>query len=373
MLKPEELYSVFREQGYRFFTGVPDSLLKEFCAYIAENTSSDNHVITANEGAAIALAAGYHLGTGEAALVYMQNSGTGNAINPLLSLADPAVYGFPMLLLIGWRGEPGVKDEPQHVTQGFVQEELIRALGYPYEILEPEFESARSQIQELTKAMRASRSPVILLVRAGTFDRYQSAIPVSEIYPLTREEVLALIVDTSSEEDRFVSTTGRTSRELFEIRDRLNQGHERDFLTVGSMGHAPMIALGLAMTVKRTVYCIDGDGAALMHFGNMAIVGSRDAKNLRHFLINNGAHDSVGGQPTVGYDVPFHEIADRLGYRTSRLASTETEIREAIEPMNREPGPHFLEIRVRAGTRKDLGRPTTTPLQNKNSLMKGLK
>jgi phosphonopyruvate decarboxylase len=369
MIDPKVFVDHLAGHGLDFFTGVPDSLLKDLCAYITENCPSANHVITANEGGAVALAAGYHLATGKAGVVYMQNSGTGNAINPLLSLADPDVYAIPMLVVIGWRGEPGVHDEPQHKKQGRVQEALLASLGYRYEILAEDPKQALVQLDSLVAEMKTGSTPVALLVRKGAFGTYTMAMATAPEYPMTREEAIGIILNSLSEDDRVVSTTGMASREIYELRDAAGQDHGKDFLTVGSMGHALMIALGLARFRDGAVYCIDGDGAAIMHLGGLAIAAHDKPARLRHIILNNGAHDSVGGQPTIGYSLGFDRIAKDLGYVHSIRVETPDKLKSALAALAKIDGPGLLEVRVRGGARKDLGRPKTTPVENKAAFM----
>jgi len=360
------------KRGLSFYTGVPDSLLKDFCAYISENLPSNNHTIAANEGAAIALASGYHLATGKAGVVYMQNSGTGNAINPLLSLADPAVYSIPLLIIIGWRGEPGSHDEPQHKKQGQIQEALIKSLGYAYEILSDNLKTALVQIDRLVIEMNKNMTPVVLLVKKGGIGGNLQQCKKGSSFTLTREGAIKTILASISEDDRVVSTTGMASREIYELREAAAEGHSRDFLTVGSMGHVIMIALGLAKFQSRTVYCIDGDGSAIMHLGSFGIVANSAPQNLRHIVLNNGAHDSVGGQPTIGHALPFHQIAKDLGYRSSYYADNLKELESALKNLAVAEGPSFLEVRIKCGARRDLGRPKTTPIENKIAFMECL-
>jgi len=359
-------------RGLDFFAGVPDSLLKDLCAYVTENCPARDHVIAANEGGAVGLAAGYHLATGRAGVVYMQNSGTGNAINPLLSLADPEVYSIPMLVVIGWRGEPGVHDEPQHVKQGRVQRALIAALEYPCEVMAEDQAEALAQVDRLLEAMREKSSPAVLLVRKGAFAPYSMKAAAAPGYPMTREEAIKEIIGAMGEADRVVSTTGMASREIYELREAAGQGHGKDFLTVGSMGHAVMIAAGLAAFRDGPVWCIDGDGAAIMHLGSMGIAARRAPSSFRHVVINNGAHDSVGGQPTIGYSLPFPAIAKELGYKAALVAEDRAGLAAALAELARTEGPAFLEVRVRGGARKDLGRPKTSPVENKAAFMGGL-
>lgn len=368
MLDPARFTLELENNGFGFFTGVPDSLLKEFCACISSTVPADRHVIAANEGGAVALAAGYHLATGKAGVVYLQNSGVGNTVNPLLSLADPDVYAIPMLIIVGWRGEPGTKDEPQHFKQGRIHQRLIEAFEYPHEVLSPEPGVALEQLQRLTQKMYAGNTPVVLTVRKNTFAPFYGE-KRSSVYTMTREQALEVLLTHLKDTDRLVSTTGKTSRELFELREHLGQDHSRDFLTVGSMGHASMIALGLARGSDRTVYCIDGDGAALMHFGAFPIIARHAPGNFRHVLINNGSHESVGGQPTVGYELGFALIARQAGYRATCSAQTAEELTQAVVTTTAEPGPTLIEVRVKPGSRADLQRPTTTAVENKRGFM----
>jgi phosphonopyruvate decarboxylase len=371
MLEPRDFFDSLGKAGVSFYTGVPDSLLRDFNAYVAEHQA--NHVVAANEGGAIALAAGHYLATGQLALVYMQNSGLGNAVNPLVSLADPVVYSIPMLLLIGWRGEPGKRDEPQHIKQGAITLELLEALGMPYAVIDASTEDIGSVTREAAAIAKAKSCPFGLVVRERTFKGYTLQKDLRTRYSLTREDALKAILETVGDNAAVVSTTGMASREIFEYRDALDQSHACDFLTVGSMGHASQIALGIARaTPNRDIYCLDGDGAAIMHLGALAIIGSLAPANFRHMIINNGAHDSVGGQPTAGLDINFPGIALACGYTYSMVAGSEDEISSGMQALSSVPGPTLLEIRVTKGNRPSLGRPTTTPLENKALFMEFL-
>ncbi|HLD72122.1 MAG TPA: phosphonopyruvate decarboxylase [Candidatus Nanoarchaeia archaeon] len=378
MIKCKEFFGLLQEEEIRFYAGVPDSLLKSFCAYLTDHTSEKEHIIAANEGNAIALACGYHLATGKIGLVYMQNAGEGNAVNPLLSLADSEVYSIPLLMLIGWRGEPEKHDEPQHVKQGKVTLELLEAMKIPYEILPDSWEGAKSSLGKVVGYMAKHQTPYALVIRKGTFEEYKMQKLTEDkltenIYSLSREEALKQVVDALSSDDLIVSTTGMLSRELFEYREALQQGHERDFLTVGSMGHSSSIALGLALEKpERNIYCFDGDGAALMHLGAQAIIGKLSPQNFRHLIFNNGAHDSVGGQPTAAFNCDFPAIAKACGYKQAWRADTKEELEEKLRLLQESSGPGLLEIRLKGGNRKDLGRPTTTPIENKRSFMRFL-
>ncbi len=369
MINPEALYRELVDNGVGFFCGVPDSLLKNFCAYIASGQKNHPHVITANEGNAVAQAAGFYLASGKLGLVYMQNSGLGNAVNPLMSLAHSAVYQVPMVLLIGWRGEPGIKDEPQHQAQGAITISMLESMGITTEVLPAEEPVALETVKRLCEVAIKNSAPVALVVHEKTFEKITEVTTPSVSYPLTREEALEVVVSTVTDA-AFVSTTGKLSRELFELRERHQQGHAFDFLTVGSMGHASSIASGIALASSdRPIYCLDGDGAALMHLGSMAVAGQQQLPNLRHIIFNNGVHDSVGGQLSAGFSVDFVEIAKACGYPVALTAQTTDEIKNALAALQKSDAPAFLEIKIKTGDRADLGRPTTTPVENKNSFM----
>lgn len=370
MLSPKIFIESLAAKGIDFFAGVPDSLLKNVCAFISDTLDDRHNIIAANEGGAIGLAAGHYLATGHIPCVYMQNSGEGNAINPLASLTDREVYNIPVLLVIGWRGEPGVHDEPQHVKQGKVTIPLLDAMGIRNEILSQDEAGFRGQLDEAVRYMTETGEAFALIVRKNTFEPYSLQRNDVNEYPLSREEAIRTVASSLGPKDVIVSTTGMISRELFEYRAALNQGHERDFLTVGSMGHASQIALGIALErTDRKVWCFDGDGAALMHLGSMAIVADKAPANFVHVVFNNGAHDSVGGQPTVGLKVSLTGIAKAVGYKEAVLATTAEELAAALNRLNEYDGPVLLEVRVHRGNRKDLGRPTTTPVQNRDALM----
>lgn len=372
MIAPATLLSVLQRNGIGFYAGVPDSLLKEFLGYLADHAAG-RHVIAANEGAAVALAVGHYLATGRPALVYMQNSGLGNAINPLVSLADQAVYSIPMLLLIGWRGEPGTKDEPQHQAQGQITPELLQLLKIPHVVLDADVADVEAMVAQACDTARRNGNPSAILVRKGAFESYESCNSVPAEHPLTREGAIRVVLGALGPDGVLVSTTGKTSREVFECREALGMGHDGDFLTIGSMGHASQIALGIALRrPDRQVYCLDGDGSVLMHMGSLAVIGSEAPPNYKHILLNNGAHDSVGGQPTAGFRIDFCAIARACGYPTVLYAREPEEVGRAMERLNNAEGPAFLEIRVNKGARKNLGRPTIAPAETKMRFMQSL-
>ena len=373
MIRPEFFIEALRAKGIDCFAGVPDSLLKNICAYITDHFDVSHNIIAANEGAAVGLAAGHYLATGQPACVYMQNSGEGNIINPLASLTDQEVYNIPVLLLIGWRGRPGVHDEPQHVKQGKVTTGLLNVMGVNYEVLSKEEDKAAKQIDKAAKAL-ANKEVFALVIEKDTFDEYKLQNVEVNNLTMSREEAIQTVAASLGEKDCIVSTTGMISRELFEYRAAMNQGHERDFLTVGSMGHASQIALGIALAQpERRVWCFDGDGAAIMHMGSMAIVANKAPRKYVHVVFNNGAHDSVGGQPTVGLKIDLPAVAKAVGYKSAYSVETRQSLTELLGKLSGQEGPILVEVKVKKGNRKDLGRPTTTPTQNKDALMEFLK
>ncbi len=383
MIKPSVFYDLLVKGGADFFSGVPDSLLKFFCAYVTDHAPEDRHIIAANEGAAVALASGYYFATGRIPLVYMQNSGIGNAVNPLLSLADPDVYSVPVLLVVGWRGEPGVRDEPQHVKQGKVTCALFDAMQIPYAVLTDDEAALPAQLETAFAHMRERSAPYALIVRKGTFDRYDLVRDRAAVFEMRREQAIEKIMLAAPENAAFVSTTGMISRELYELREKHGMEHCRDFLTVGSMGHASQIALAVAMQggahgKKRPVFCLDGDGASLMHMGSMAVTGTRRPSNFCHFVLNNGAHDSVGGQPTVGLEIDLPAVARACGYQAVFSVSTAAELDGALAGICADAASGggrltFVEVKVCKGARGDLGRPKSSPEENKRAFMEFLK
>ena len=372
MVSPKFFYDTLASYGIDFYTGVPDSLLKNLCAYITDHADAQHNIIAANEGGAMGLAVGHYLATGQIPVVYMQNSGEGNIINPLASLTDPDVYNIPVLLIIGWRGKPGVHDEPQHVKQGKVTTGLLNVMGIDYTVLSKEEDKAEAQIKKAVEFMQLTKQCYALVIEKDTFDAYTLQNVEKNDLSMSREEAIQTVAAALGEKDCIVSTTGMISRELFEYRTSKGEGHERDFLTVGSMGHASQIALGIAIAKpERKIWCFDGDGASIMHMGAMAIVANKAPQNYIHVVFNNGAHDSVGGQPTVGLKIDLPAIAKAVGYKSVCSVASKDELQQQLTNLGE--APVFLEVKVKKGNRKDLGRPTTTPIQNKEALMEFLK
>lgn len=378
MIDPARFVDHCTNVGIELFAGVPDSLLKSFNAQLMHTLPREQHVITANEGAAVGLALGHHLRTGRPGLVYLQNSGFGNVINPLLSLADPDVYGIPMVLVVGWRGQPGVTDEPQHVKQGRIQEQLIDALELPWAVLPGDDRDAEACLRRAVDVALERSCPYVLLVPKGTFAEPPDGAAAAGYGPsaeetATREEALEALIDALGPGTVNISTTGMLSRELFELRAAADDVGSLDFLTVGGMGHASSIAFGVAMgEPEREVWCLDGDGALLMHLGVLPVIADHAPANLFHVVFNNGVHDSVGGQPTSISQVRVAEAARALGYGWAASTSDPGELPELVTRMRHAGGPCLLEIRVRPGSRPGLGRPTRTPRESKAAFMKAI-
>ena len=363
-MNTNDFYSALLDANLDFFCGVPDSLLKNFCACLADNVSFTNNIITANEGNALAIAAGHYLATGNPGVVYMQNSGLGNIVNPLLSLTDIDVYNIPALLIIGWRGEPGKPDEPQHITQGRLTLPLLDCLGVKYEILEH-----CGQIDVARKYMRETKMPFAFIVRKNTFESYNKKDQLSK-YQLKREDTIKYLLDKLSENDIVVSTTGMISREIYENRIT----HEKDFLTVGSMGHASSIAFGVALAKpNRKVVCFDGDGALLMHMGAVPVIASRKPRNFKHILLNNEAHDSVGAQPTIFSSINLTKALPYFGYERSFSVTNFEELDKVWDAFYYYNEIALLEIKVKCGARGNLGRPKEKPYENKIKFMNFIK
>jgi len=359
--------------NFDFFVGVPDSLLRPLCDHLMnEYGVGGKHIIAPNEGSAAALAAGYHLATGKVPVVYMQNSGLGNVINPLASLMNDKVYGIPCLFIVGWRGEPGVHDEPQHIYQGEVTVKLLEDMDVATFIIDKS--TTESQLDAQLSSWRdlwSNGKQTALIVKKGALENPKKQ-KYSNDYTMNREDIIKHIVAVTGDSP-IVSTTGKASRELFEIREAAGEDHSRDFLTVGSMGHSSSIALEIALQKPtKTIWCIDGDGAALMHMGAMALIGSMAPENLRHVVINNGAHETVGGLPTVSEKIDLVKIALACGYKSAVCVKNYEELDKALIDANSCRQLCFIEIKCSIGARDDLGRPTTTAKENKESFMKAL-
>lgn len=360
--------------GADFFTGVPDSRLKALCNYLMHTYGIDpkHHIIAANEGNCTALAAGYHLATGKTPVVYMQNSGEGNIINPVASLLNDKVYAIPMIFIVGWRGEPGVHDEPQHIYQGEVTVKLLEDMDIATFIIgtqttDDEVKAAMDKFREIL----AKGKQVAFVIRKGALADAPK-VEYKNDNKMTREEIIRHIVNVSGE-DPIVSTTGKASRELFEIREANGQSHKYDFLTVGSMGHSSSIALGVAINKPdKKIWCIDGDGAMLMHMGAMAVLGANKPQNLVHIVINNSAHETVGGMPTVAGQIDIVGVARSCGYPSAVSVDSFEALDTQLQKAKSANALSLIEVKCSIGARDDLGRPTTTAIENKQNFMQNL-
>lgn len=358
MKDPNLFLDWLSEAGITQYVGVPDSLLKSLALAIDSHPSANRHVVAANEGAAIGFAVGVYLESSKPAAVYLQNSGLGNALNPLTALAHREVYGTPMVLVIGWRGEPGKPDEPQHMVQGRITRELLDIVGVPFVVLSDDENTARGQVRELIHSMEVSPGPVAIIVPAGAFGQRAVRESMQTKLTMTRQEALSEVISVIPPGDRVIATTGMIGRELWEIRKEAGEPMENDFLVVGGMGHASAIAHGVgAADPGRTVWCLDGDGSVLMHLGSLAVIGHYQPRNLKHLIFNNYAHDSVGGQPTAALSVDFEGLSRAITYTWAGSTSKRDEVAGLVRHLSVVKGPVIAELQIMKGARADLGRP----------------
>jgi len=371
MIAPERLYNFLQQQGIDFYAGVPDSLLKDFLKYLQDHCGSNEHIITANEGLAIGLATGYHFQTGKIPLVYLQNSGLGNIINPLTSLADKEMYAVPVLLLIGWRGRPGTNDEPQHKKMGRITTSLLETLEVPYYILEADENSSFSKIAEAIALANKEQQPVALLVPEELFEKYEG-VPQQGNYSLQREGVIKNIISGLAGHETVICTTGKSGREFYEQNLASNKKIKKYLLSVGAMGHANHIALGLKIATGEKLVVLDGDGALLMQMGSLPTIAHHVKENFIHIVINNGSHESVGGQPTEGFFADCCGMAKAAGYLSTICIKSEEELEHWLENGLNTTTLQFVEIRVSRESRAGLGRPAGKPADWKNDFMKAI-
>lgn len=371
MILPERLYHFFKEQGIQFYTGVPDSLLKHYLQYVQDHSGADEHIITANEGLAVALASGYHFRTGNIPVVYLQNSGLGNIINPLTSLVDREMYAVPMLLMIGWRGRPGKKDEPQHKKMGRIMLSLLEALEIPCYTLDADEASCFIKIADAIAEASKERKPVALIVPENIFEVYEGKKEEAN-YSLIREELIKDIIRHLKGDELLVCTTGKTGREFYEQNKLAGNKIKKYLLSVGAMGHANHIALGLKIKSEEKVIVLDGDGALLMQMGSLPTIAHHVKNNFIHIVINNGSHESVGGQPTEGFFADCCAVAQACGYQETVCISNDIELNDWLQNGLHSTALQFVEIRTNKISRDDLGRPAGEPEEWKNNLMNAL-
>lgn len=365
MIKPQDFFEILSENNYEYFCGVPDSTLKYLCSYIDD--LANDHLICANEGSAIGNAIGYHLATGKVPVVYMQNSGFGNAINPILSMASKEIYKIPMLIIMGWRGEPRIQDEPQHLHQGKVLLPSMEAMELDYDILPTNLESVQKLVTQMTSKIQDENRPYFLIVKKGTFEEYKNVKKV-ETNTLNRIHVIKEIIKTFPTQ-KFISSTGFISRELFEVREECHSAHNQDFLTIGAMGHASQIAYSYAKNSKSKTICLDGDGSFLMHMGGTTAIKSQQDIDIVHIVLNNGVHLSVGGQATIAAELELCNIAHECGFKHSYKIQNQEELSTILDEIKDKTGPIFIDIKVSKEIKKELMRPNLTPLEMKNLFM----
>ncbi|MBE5820595.1 MAG: phosphonopyruvate decarboxylase [Clostridiales bacterium] len=367
MINTKDFYNTLLENDFNFFTGVPDSLLKEFCMCIKDLSRKENHIISANEGNAVAISCGYNIATGKYGVVYMQNSGLGNIINPILSLADEKIYKIPMLFLIGYRGEPNTKDEPQHIKQGELTLPILETLGMEYLILDEDY---RKQIKYCYEYIKKNGKPIAIIVKKDMFSKYEAETEKNNNL-LTREEALDVIISNLNTNDFTVSTTGKTSREIFEIRERYNMRHSNDFLNVGAMGHTSSLAFGISLFTTNNIFCIDGDGAFIMHMGGLAVAIQNAKDNFKYILINNGYHESVGGQPTISYNINISKILSGFGFKEVIEVDNANEFKNALDKIKNK-GKMAIVVNTNNKSRNDLGRPNISLIDSKEEFKRNI-
>jgi phosphonopyruvate decarboxylase len=371
MITCEQLFEIFNKNGINFFTGVPDSTFKDWMTFLAdEHEKRLTNRIAPSECEAIAFASGYNVSTGNIPIVYMQNSGLGKCVNPLTSLADKEVYSIPMVLMIGWRGEPGKHDEPQHKKMGRITLPLLETLEIPHQVLPQDLGEIEKIITEMTQKARSTSSPVAIVVNSDTLEKYKSSRLPQKRYEMTREEALSLVAGSLRRSDIVVSTTGKCSRELYEFRERNNQA-QRDFLQVGSMGCCASQAFEIACQKKdKRVFAFDGDGAVLMQLGALSTIGNCHPSNFYHIVFDNESYESTGEQPSLSSTVNLPRVALACGYESSFQVSDKYELTETLKVLDKIKGPYMLVIKCNPGSRQDLSRPKSTPTENKEAFIK---
>ncbi len=371
MVSCDDLFKIFKKNDLTFFTGIPDSTFKGWMRFLADESGKKlTHIVACNECEAVAISAGYHLSTGKIAVVYMQNSGCGKVVNPLISLCDPEVYSIPVILMIGWRGEPGKKDEPQHKKMGRITIPLLKTLEIPYKILTGNTKEAERAIAEIKEIAERRNCPAAILVKKGIIESYNTDEAENKTLEMKREDAIKLIIDNLDGSEIIVSTTGKTSRELFEY--RMKRGETpADFYTVGGMGCAASIALGIALEKPgREIFVFDGDAAAIMQMGALATIGHYKPENFTHIIFDNKSHDSTGGQMTVSSTIDFEKVAKACGYGFVKSVESGKDLKDALGDVKSFKGPRMIIVNVNKGGRADLGRPTTTPVENKKEFVK---
>ncbi|MCR5573679.1 MAG: phosphonopyruvate decarboxylase [Bacteroidaceae bacterium] len=373
MVNQQTLFQQLDKLGVKFFTGVPDSLLNDFCLYLVNNIPDGQHVMAANEGNAIAIAAGNYMATGNIPVVYMQNSGIGNATNPLLSLTHNYVYSIPMILVIGWRGDPAINDHAQHQKQGELTPVLMKDMDIPYEILDADETVVDKLAWALAKTKEIS-SPVALIAKKAILSQKDKKQTYADSKLMNREEAVAAVVDVLGEDAIYLGTTGRATREVHEQLKAHGVGEGHEWLNVGSMGHVSSVGLGLALAKPdKIIVVFDGDAAAVMHMGAMATNCRYKAGNMIHIVLNNGVNESVGGQPSAGYVINLTAVAEACGYRTmGHVVEAKEELQRVVRENQSDEMPLFIDVHVRQGIRSDMPKLNIDHKAQKEALMKNL-
>lgn len=370
MIRCDEFLELLKKEEIDFFTGVPCSIFKDLLNFLNDNKSKYRHVIAASEGEAVGIASGHYLSSGRIPVVYMQNSGLGNSVNPLTSLTNKEVFGIPVLIFVSWRGEPGIKDEPEHIRMGKITKGILETLGIEYLELPNDIKEISESIGSAKNIMLKKKEPFAFIVRRGIFEGYESRSGKECVgVLLIREEAISIVADEVYGKGYIVSTTGKISRELFEHMDKTGKGHDSVFYTVGSMGCSIGISLGLALNTDKKIFLFDGDGAALMKLGSLATVGHYRMENLYHIIFDNQCYDSTGGQPTVSETVDFAQIAKSCGYNKVAVIKEVKDLKDSARDLPDKKGPYMMVVKVKPGSRRDLGRPTISPQANREKFM----
>lgn len=368
-MKVEDFIATLKKEKLLFLTGVPCSYLTNFLEYITTQSNPLQHIRAASEGEAIGIATGYHLATNKVPIVYLQNSGFGNTVNPITSLMDKEVYSIPAILLLTWRGKPGTKDEPQHKKMGRVMTNLLEDLEIPYEFADSDIRKTSATIKKIKKIAVSEQHPIALIIEPGLFEKSDCDCGIHSLAGsyMSREQILEMLLPKIGE-NPIITTTGKTSREVFELREKFHQFHKFDFLTVGSMGCASGIGFGVSMQVKSKVFVIDGDGAIFMRMGTLATIGNYAPANFIHIIIDNGSYESTGEQPTVSSTLNWKQLLSSVGYKDISIIKTKLQLQKL--KFTDKKGPIGVVIYSKPGSRQNLGRPTSSPLENKNEFMR---
>tara|TARA_B100000965_G_scaffold405560_1_gene440070 strand:- start:327 stop:1427 length:1101 start_codon:yes stop_codon:yes gene_type:complete len=366
MIKIDSLINVLKKNNCNFYTGVPDSVLKEL-SIILQNKNKNNHVIATNEGSAVSIAVGNYLSTKKIPCVYMQNSGLSNAMNPLISIAHQKVYSIPLILIIGWRGSPKIKDEPQHNVKGKITEKILKLLNIKYTIIRSNKDLKNFDKQ--IKYSKKNKSTVACLIENGTLEKNKKKLKKKDYYNLDKELFLKTLLENLKSNSKIISSTGYNSRELMYLRQKYNFKKSKDFYMVGGMGHTSSVAFGYSLSNKKNTICIDGDGSFLMHLGSIKTIGTFANKNLKYILLNNNTHDSVGGQSTYAKNMNLEKFSKALGFKKFLCIKNKKDLKKKINNFLNGNTLSFLEVRVSNSKTKNLPRPKDL-IKIKNQFMK---